>query len=78
MTDYKKVCLVALLLGLVPLALAGLSLWLGEALVFIRHLHVDITREEYPFWFWFFIVLYVVVGILFIYGGLDGLIQGSG
>ncbi len=76
MTDYTRNCLVALLLGLIPLGLAGVQLWLKEVIVPIRRTHI-IRREDYPFWFWFFIVLYVSVGILFIYGGIDGLIRGS-
>ncbi len=32
MTHHTKICLIALLLGLIPLGVAGLSYWVGEAL----------------------------------------------
>jgi hypothetical protein len=72
-----KVCLVALGIGLLCLGLAGLSYWAGEALATPRHV-CHVTREDHPFWFWFFVILYVIVGILFLYGGTDGLLQGRG
>lgn len=78
MVDHTTACLVALLLGLIALGLAGLSCWLGEAMIFFRGLPSDgVTRKDYPFWFWFVIGAYVVVGALSIYGGIDGLIHGS-
>jgi hypothetical protein len=57
-------------------AVAGLSCWAGEALITPRGVH-GITREDCPFWYWFFVILYVTVGILFLYGGIDGLIHGN-
>ncbi len=75
MTDHTRICCVALLLGLIPLGLAGLQIWLKEAIVPIRGAWI-IQREDYPFWFWFIIGLYIVAGTLFIYGGIDGLIRG--
>jgi hypothetical protein len=74
MGHHVEVCLVSLVLGLICFGLAGLSYWVGEALVTPRHVW-GITREDYPFWFWFFVVLYVIVGLLFVYGGVDGLIH---
>ncbi len=76
MIHHTKICLIALLLGLIPLVVAGLSYWVGEALATPRHVR-DITREDRPFWFWFFVVLYVIIGSLFLYGGIRGLIHGS-
>jgi hypothetical protein len=75
MTDLTRICCVALLLGLILLGLAGLQLWLKEAIVPIRKTCV-VHREDSPFWFWSVIGLYIIVGILFIYGGIDGLIHG--
>jgi len=47
-------------------------------MIFFRGLPSDgVTRKDYPFWFWFVIGAYVVVGALSIYGGIDGLIHGS-
>ena len=77
MSHHVEVCLVSFVLGLVCFGLAGLSYWVGEALVTPKHVW-DITREDRPFWFWFFLVLYAVIGILFLYGGVDGLVRGGG
>jgi len=78
MVGHTIACWVALLLGTIALGLAGLSYWLGEAMVFVRGLpRKGVTREDYPFWFWFVVVVYVVVGVLFIYGGIDGFIHGG-
>jgi hypothetical protein len=75
MVDHITACLVALLIGLIAFVLAGLSYWFEEALLTPGHVR-DITREGHPFWFWCAVVVYIVIGILFIYGGVDGLIHG--
>ncbi len=76
MSDHTRICCVAVLLGLIPLGLAGLQIWLKEVIVPVGRTWI-IQREEYPFWFWFIVGLYIAAGILFIYGGIDGLIRGS-
>jgi hypothetical protein len=76
MSHHTEICLVSFVLGLICFGLAGLSYWVGEALVTPRRVW-GITREDYPFWFWFFVVLDGVVGLLFLYGAIDGLMRGS-
>ena len=75
MSHHTEICLVSLGLSLICFGLAGLSYWVKEALIPLRHVS-GVTREDYPFWFWFFLVLYAVIGILFLYGGIHGLIHG--
>ncbi len=75
MSHHTEICLVSSVLGLICFGLAGLSYWVGEALATPKHVR-DITRADRPFWFWFFVVLYTVIGILFLYGGIHGLIHG--
>jgi len=75
MSHHTEICLAAFVLGLICLGLAGLSYWVGEALATPKHVW-GITREDRPFWFWFFLVLYAVIGILFLYGSINGLIHG--
>ncbi len=75
MSHHTEICLVSFVLGLICFGLAGLSYRVGEALVTPRHVP-DLTREDRPFWFWFLVVLYAVIGILFLYGSINGLIHG--
>jgi len=76
MSHHTEICLVSFVLGLICFGLAGLSYWVGEALVTPRHVP-DLTRADRPFWFWFLVVLYVLVGSLFLYGAIDGLTRGG-
>ena len=81
MVSHTTACVVALLIGVIAFALTVVSIWLGEAFVFFRNLltgwTIEVTREDNPFWFWSSIIVYVIVGILFIYGGIDGLVHGN-